>query len=624
MSKFGNLVKNTFSYIGGLFSTHPLTFCTIVAGTLTAFLFSFIETDALHLDYQVTRPAEAVFLQLICFLFVFGLAVFCIESSPLKQKMPLFVSIPVYIVTALIAFSLGSLSYAAASSSKDMLLSSTFLSYSDLIGTERIISITFGLGIILLCLGIFFSYRKLEDSFSGYLANLYSKLFFAYIVNLVLIVGVAALTGIFTVLLWGDFEVIFFAAFMLITGGYLLMRIIASFVEGVQTPNAFISVLLRFVLHSMCIIAYVIIYVYMIKITILQEFPSNSVFAILTSLFVISMPIAYMCRSLMEAQATPAFFKWSARFMPYIFSPFILLQIYTVAVRIRQYGLTPKRYFGLLFVAFEIVFIVLYAIFERTKERKMSVLLLVFAACAFVSTWVPGLNAIDFSKTVQTSTLRAYLKELPTFANDPKQLASRASAGYSYLYENDRDYLVKTFSEEEREVLAKLKSSSKTEADTEMRDDRYRTWSMDVNALDMDISGYDHMQYAYLCAIGTKGGNGTDAEIDKNAPANLKSAKLYLTDLENTVPYPDASDLFRDCKADKTLDLSAYAQDFMDLSMRNYNLKINDEDYNAAMQEMQIIPLDDGNAFFVMQADLRYDVDTNEIMEILLQGYYLN
>ena len=62
----------------------------------------------------------------------------------------------------------------------------------------------------------------------------------------------------------------------------------------------------------------------------------------------------------------------------------------------------------------------------------------------------------------------------------------------------------------------------------------------------------------------------------------------------------------------------------MDLSMRNYNLKINDEDYNAAMQEMQIIPLDDGNAFFVMQADLRYDVDTNEIMEILLQGYYLN
>ncbi len=624
MNRFKNLLKNVFSYIGGLFSTHPVTFFTICFGTLTAFVWSLFVSNAFDMVTNRSETAGSMLLQIIIVTFIFGLTVFFIESSPLQSKMPLFVSIPLYVVIAFISFALGSLAFAAADFSAPgrMLLGETCRSYADMIGADRIISITGGLCITMLCLGIYFSFRKLtEDSFSAYLANLYSKLFFAHIINGILVVGVASLTGIFTALLWGDFEVIFFAVFMLITGGYLLMRIIASFVEKVQTPNVFISVLLRFVLMTMCVIAYVIIYIYMVKILVLREFPSNFVFEILTALFVVSIPIAYMGRSLMEAQTTPAFFAWSARFLPYVFSPFILLQIYTAGVRIRQYGLTPKRYFGLLFVAFEIAYIVLYAIFERRKERKMSVILPVLAGCALLSTWVPFLNAIDLSKTVQASTLRAYLREMPTFANDPKKLASRASAGYSYLYENNRDYLDKRFSEEERETLRKLKTSVKTDADTDsaFRNDLYRNWQMSVNDCSMDVSGYSHIQYAYLASIGTKG-----TDVDQNVPADLKKAKLYLTDLQEIPVYVGASELFTEYTEFQQTDLTDYAENFLDLALQNYNLKISDTEYDAAMQENQIISLNDGSQFYVMQADLRYDEDNYDIMEILLQGYYLS
>lgn len=624
MNRFKNLLKNIFSYIGGLFSTHPVTFFTICFGTLTAVVWSLFASNAFDMVTNRSETAGSVLLQIIIVTFIFGLIVFFLESSPLKSKMPLFVSIPLYVVIALISFALGSLAFAAADFSAPgrMLLGETCKSYADMIGADRIISITGGLCITMLCLAIYFSYRKLtEDSFSAYLANLYSKLFFAHIINSILVVGVASLTGIFTALLWGDFEVIFFAVLMLISGGYLLMRIIASFVEKVQTPNAFIAVLLRFVLMTMCVIAYVIIYIYMVKILVLREFPSNFVFEILTALFVISIPIAYMSRSLTEAQTTPAFFVWCARFLPYVFTPFILLQLYTAGVRIRQYGLTPKRYFGLLFVAFEIVYIVLYAIFERKKERKMSVILPVLAGCAVLATWVPGLNAIDLSKTVQASTLRAYLREMPTFANDPKKLASRASAGYSYLYENNRDYLDRQFSEEERETLKKLKTNSKTEPETEpdYRNDSYRSWQMSVNDCSMDIAGYNHIQYAYLASIGMKG-----KAVNNSIPADLKTAKLYLTDTQEIPVYADAQELFREYTPALEADLTDYASEFLELSLRNYNLKISDTDYDAAMQENQIISLDDGNKFYVMQADLRYDEDTYDIMEILLQGYYLS
>ncbi|MBO4902340.1 MAG: DUF4153 domain-containing protein [Lachnospiraceae bacterium] len=608
MGKFKKLLINTFSYVGGLFSTHPVTFFTICAGTLTAFVYSFYLNDAFNMGWEKTAPYEAVLQRGLCVLLIFGLTAFCIESSPLKKKMPLYVSIPVYCIVALFSVALGSLADFAATSSNHILLAGICRSYMELLGGTRIMSLALGYCTIMLCLGIFFSYRKPENTtFSGYLANLFSKLFFANITFAVLEIGIAALTGIFTVLLWGDFIVIFSAAFMLLFGGYLLMRTIACFTEPMQEVNTFIAVLLRFVLHSISLAAYLIIYIYMIKILILQEFPSNSVFAILTALFVASMPVAYMCRSF---PASPRFFSLSARLLPYIFAPFILLQIYTVGVRIRQYGLTPTRYFGLLFIAFEIVYIVLYAIFERTKEQKMSVILAVLAGCALISTWLPAVNALDLSKYMQLAEIRSYLAQADHLTGDPVKAASRAAAGYSYLASNNEDFLKAKLSEADRKTMQKLTKNEASGPDGE-EPKKWYPWMPETNRFDLDITGYDHMQYAYLVSLGKNG-----------KPADTAHAGLYLNMDGKIAGYVNAEDLEDSRTPVLETNLNGYVDIYKDLALQNNKGTLSDREYNAAMQQDQVILLDDGNAFCVTDANLCLDT-YGDVQELFLQGYYL-
>lgn len=616
MNKFKTLLKNTFSYVGGLFSTHPVTFCSICAGTLLAFFLSFHVTRAFESGFLASEATGTLFEQLIVATVIFCMIAFFMESSPLKQRMPLYVSIPVYVITALFSFGLGSLFFCVLSSGreKDMLLYRTCVDYRSLLGDARIASVTIGLCIIMGLLGVYFSFRKLEDvSFSGYLANIFSKLFFAHIVFFVLIAGVASLTGIFTSLLWGDFFEIFAAAFALIYGGYMIMRMVSCFTEEVQEPNTFIAVLLRYVLMSMYIAAYVIIYIYMVKITVMRQFPSNAVFGILTSLFVFSIPVAYMSRSF---ENTAKFFAWTATAMPFIFAPFIVLQIYTVFVRIRQYGLTQNRYFGLLFILFEIIYIVVYALFLKNREKQMSIITLVLAGCTLFATWIPFVNALDLSRHMQVKSIRSFINDGGVMTDDNKNLASRASAAYNYLFENDRDYLDLSFSREERaDLQAKLQAKDPSHDPVNYH---WFIWNAEENSVDLDVSGFGHIRYAYFAAIGMRGD-----EIDDTLRADLKHATLYFNEDNRLLTYVDARDLIGSGSPVAEEDLNEYAAFFVDLASRNETNAVNDMEYNAAMKDNQTITLHDGSKFYVTRAEARFDSSTEDVLEFLLGGYYL-
>ena len=617
MSKLKNLLKNTFSYVGGLFSTHPVTFFSICAGTLTAFVYAFFMNDTFNLGNAGNEPYEALLSQLMLIALIFGMFAFCIESSPLRERLPLYAAIPVYAVLFLLSFGLGSVFLCALTSgdAKGMMLYNTSRGYVDLIGKGRIECICFGLLIIQLMLGICFSFRRLADtSFSLYLANLFSKHFFAQIVFGVLVTGVATLTGIFTALLWGHFGDIFFPILMLIFGGYMVMRIIASFTEEAGEINAFISVLLRYILLPMCMIGFVIIYLYIFKILLMREFPSNEVFDILTALFVCSMPIAYMCRAFSEN--TPAFFVWSARLLPYIFTPFILLQLYPAGIRVRQYGLTPKRYIGLLFVGFEILYIVLYAILERKKEKKMRSVLLIFAGFALIATWIPALNAIDLPNITQAHAVRTYLQKAGEEAV-PEEVYSRGYAGYDYLTTNSKDYLQDHFSKKEQKKLKELFAKEGI-PDPDSPSTNYRTWNAQNNTLDLDVSKYDRMQSAYLLCIGMDEG-----EMDLTKPCDPKKALLYLNKDGRIPPYVDMTALADGYEPDGTADLSGFA----DL-LRPYATKDGADPADAplfedAMESSRLIRLEKGSAFYLTDVDLRYRDQDGEILAVLLQGYWL-
>ena len=640
MNKFKRFLKNTFSFVGTLFSTHPVTFVAICVGTLLGVADMLVLTDAISMNSAASDRAETILLQFIFTAVIFALFAFYIESSPAKQKMPLFVSIPVYLIGFVLAFVLSSLTFAG----EDVLFADTFRFYRNLLGTTRVILILYGVCTILLLLGITFCYRRLEDAtFSAYCAHLFSGFFFAWIIFGFLAGGTASLTGIFTLLLWGDFEKIYFPILTLLFGGFYVMRIVSCFTEKPKDVNAFIYVLVRYVLLIMCMIAYVIIYAYMIKILVLREFPSNSVYEILTALFVVSMPIAYMAAGMVRRRAVnaevvpaapsePATTEASAtevpaegagtkprdvlgtvaRFLPVVFIPFIGLQIYTTAVRIGQYGLTIKRYFGALFILFEIVAIVLYILSLRKKAFRFSVILPVLAGFVCLSSLIPFANAQGMSHLVQLSCLNTYLRQEGDSID--KNIKSRAGAAYEALNGEDetgKKYLEAHFSKDEREKLADLIAKSGT-ADVS---DRYEwsSWQQRENETEMDIAKYAKIRYAYIAAQG---------KSETGRYPDLSEAMLYLNTDHKLPEYVSIEDIIGK-DADQTVDISAYADQFAALSKQRPG-ELSESRFHAAMQEIQTIPIGDHACFYVKEAQIRYHRDTGKVMEILLEGYYLS
>ena len=102
-----------------------------------------------------------------------------------------------------------------------------------------------------------------------------------------------------------------------------------------------------------------------------QEVPSNEIFGICASLFAIGMPIWMMASGFVE-EKTSRYAKLIS-ITKYIYAPFILLEIYSMSVRVKAYGLTEQRYAAWMFVLLQIIYILwekIYALYAGQTDRK--------------------------------------------------------------------------------------------------------------------------------------------------------------------------------------------------------------------------------------------------------------
>lgn len=134
---------------------------------------------------------------------------------------------------------------------------------------------------------------------------------------------------------------------------------------------AFTKKFVSYVLLPCVWIAMFVIYLYVIKIFVKQEVPSNEIFGICASLFAIGMPIWMMASGFVE-EKTSRYAKLIS-ITKYIYAPFILLEIYSMSVRVKAYGLTEQRYAAWMFVLLQIIYILwekIYALYARLADRK--------------------------------------------------------------------------------------------------------------------------------------------------------------------------------------------------------------------------------------------------------------
>lgn len=215
---------------------------------------------------------------------------------------------------------------------------------------------------------------------------------------------------------------------------------------------AFTKKFVSYVLLPCVWIAMFVIYLYVIKIFVTQEVPSNEIFGICASVFAIGMPIWMMASGFVE-EKTSHYAKLIS-ITKYIYVPFILLEIYSMSVRVKAYGLTEQRYAAWMFILLQIIYILwekIYVLYASRKGKNVEEnwhyenLILVLVGFLFAGLLLPFGNAQYLSYQSQKCRL---------IKNRTLDMEKAAKA-YDYLLTNayGRRYLDNYLTEAEQDEL---------------------------------------------------------------------------------------------------------------------------------------------------------------------------
>ena len=398
-----------------LFEKFPLTLA--VTYTLTTIFGLLLYSDLMD---------EEWFEKLIMFGFIWVPGVFFAENAFDKGKK----RISVYILTGLISL--------------------IFVQLMSINEIDETIVKWLGCYLATLILGtIFIIIKKLKKEFSEYVLKIGINIIKTSFVYGIIATGIALIFSVFYFLIWKvsfkyllNIEIFIFGFF------YCSMFINAVTNTDIEV-NAFFEKLVKYVLMPLLIITMSIIYLYIIKILILREIPKNIIFRITASLFVAG-GLIWTCMNYFKEEG--ALYKFSTK-LPIIFSPFILLQIYTLGIRISKNGITPLRYAGIVFIIFEVCYILCYMF----KNKKIQYLILFADALLIISIIIPGINAFDISDYSQIKKLELYSQKSELTDEDKEKI----SGAYYYLQytEKGKKYIKDNLNKEQINDIKNLKTS---------------------------------------------------------------------------------------------------------------------------------------------------------------------
>ena len=578
MNKYIQKIKQSFGYAGALSHSHPVTFTILILDTIALTLLSFCEGLFRHIwsSGSVRDDLERLFGHLSLWLFMLLFAVFLMESILGKERIIL--KTVIVSASALVTF------FHSALISGTLLLRDEFKAMARELGDDRLILFTVGYFSVISLLAVFFCYRKLESDFSlaEYLLGVLSGGFLVSVIYCVVTIGALTLTFVFTELLFGDFEDIFLPMFAIISGLYYGSAVIYVISNSEKEVPRFVDILFRYVLYGMSLAAYVIVYLYIFKVTVLSKFPSNSVYGILTALFCFSIPLAYL-----NCYKEEGFIGRISRILPYIFAPLLILQSYTIIVRINQYGLTDSRYLGIVFICIEAMYIIWYAV----KKESLKNLFVVLAVICFILTLVPGTNVYAVPRFAQTRTFEKLIK----WDEDDlsQKQVKRLLAAYDYLRRNDKGkvYLEQNYSADELEIIKDLgvKTDGNYHGVSEYVD--YR-----CHSAKLDVSGYDSF---YTVGISMYRG-------DNEENIDLENIELQVRELGSSYTVSNEDNVtFNAVKLVKLLKSDEYSG--------------NEYKYG----EEPLIYEQSGRCFVITGASLSYDKITDDVYSLSLNGYLL-
>lgn len=416
----------------------------------------------------------------------------------------------------------------------------------------------------LLLFAIFALYKLSGQKFNEYLTRVATNIFKSGIIFVILAFGIAMVISVFCLLILKGKYMLILRAEILVFGLYFIPKLMYAFVDIDGEINKFFEAIFKYVLDTLVIIAFIIIYLYIAKIIILRDMPVNQIYRIIATLFILGVPIWTIASFFEDNKLISKVNK----ILPFAFIPFILLQIYSLGVRIIDNGLTELRYVGCMLILFEIIYIAMY-IKNREKVGNSIIVLIVLSVITLI---VPQVNMYRASNFSQYIILTKY-----DIAKDYSQEElSKFKGAYYYLKNSNggKKLIDKALSEDEKDKLEK---------DVKYEDSYIGKTVINISN---EIENVDIAQYNKLYEI--------DAfDYDKNS---LEKAFLNVK-CNNT---------------NKSVDLSNI--------ISNAFKSENPENY---FKNSGVIPINDNMAIVIKYIYIMYDEENNQVTQYSIDGYLL-
>ena len=298
------------------------------------------------------------------------------------------------------------------------------------------------------------------------------------ITSTVLTIGSVFIYAVLSELFDLDYDVTEKIMLVLITciyGLYAIPRMIGLLKVEKKTDNKFFEGLFKYALGGIILVITAIIYAYILKIIFTLDVPSNVIYRITAVLFF----FAAVTWTVVNSYEAKDFYGKIFKYLPYLFLPFIILQIYSLGARIAENGLTPVRYLGVMYIIFECIYLGLY----KFKKEKLSNILLVFGVITCIALSVPFINMDKLSELNQMARVKTFFK-----VDDPKndltdKQKAKVQGAYYYIEHNLDDGYSKIdelFTYEEQEIIENFEYKHQGNQPEREMEYMYRNNSIDV------------------------------------------------------------------------------------------------------------------------------------------------
>ncbi len=403
--------------------------------------------------------------------------------------------------------------------------------------------------------GIFFLYKKAGLSFENYAVKGFLGIMKGYLAYAVIMLGALCIIFVFNELIK---EIDLFEFVMaVITGLMAYTTVVMALSKPGEKISRFGNIMMGYVFPGILAVAFLIVYVYILKILLTWTFPSNEAFTIVTALFASGVCFWTMAFGCAEGSLLK-----TLKLFPLLFIPFIFIQIMCLYMRVHQYGLTQSRYMGIMLILFELLYEVYYIWRFRIGEGLGGILFPTLIIFSLVILLVPGVNMFASVTRSQKKVVDRVVSELDSNLSVDSQSLARARSAFNEIerdggLEGNR-YLNKLYARYGKDTVEEYLDK---EGDSTYRDNKYFYAENDRNSI--DVAGFSTMcevdMYMYSDTIDPsnvelKGRNGEylDVQVDisgligdmENLYDKYSSNEKLDALVENPISFTDGSCLY--------------------------------------------------------------------------------